>query len=100
MSALANAARGETVLLIDGVPRRLCLTLGALSELETAFAAPSLAALAERLSRLSAADCLVVLSALLAGGGSPSTPAELAAARIDLREAAGAIAEAFRLALE
>ncbi|MCG8442231.1 MAG: gene transfer agent family protein, partial [Caulobacterales bacterium] len=34
---LVNAPRGETSLVIDGRPRRLCLTLGALAEIETAL---------------------------------------------------------------
>ena len=35
----ANRARGEVVVVLTGRERRLCLTLGALAELETAFAA-------------------------------------------------------------
>lgn len=100
MSALRNAARGEVALAIDGVERRLCLTLGALAELEAAFDVVSLEELAARLAKLSAADSLVVLAALLAGGGEAMAPAALAQARIDVRAAAEAIGEAFRLALE
>lgn len=99
MSALVNAARGEVALSIDGRARRLCLTLGALAELETAFAQPSLGALAQRLSRLSASDLLIVLEALLRGGGEPMSRAELAHARLDPAEAARAVGQAFRLAL-
>ncbi|MEN9874686.1 MAG: hypothetical protein RL186_1583, partial [Pseudomonadota bacterium] len=34
---LPNGARGESVLHVDGRPLILCLTLGALARLETAF---------------------------------------------------------------
>ena len=44
----ANRHRGEIEALIDGERRILCLTLGALAELETAFQADDLTALAER----------------------------------------------------
>ena len=64
-----NRARGETSLSIDGQERRLCLTLGALAELESALDAPGLSALAERLQHFSAQDLLIVLGALLRGGG-------------------------------
>jgi hypothetical protein len=99
MSALCNRARGETVIVVDGAPRKLCLTLGALAELETAFDAVSLAELAERLGYLSAGDLLIVLAALLRGGGEAITPAALADARLDVREAARAVTETFERAL-
>ena len=35
---VANRARGQVIQPVGGTPRRLCLTLGALAELETAFA--------------------------------------------------------------
>lgn len=98
MPGLANAARGETLLRIDGAPRRLCLTLGALAELEAAFDCVSLQALAQRLGQLSAGDMLLVLAALLAGGGEAMTPTGLAKAQIDPREAARAVSEAFERA--
>jgi hypothetical protein len=101
MSApLFNRARGEAALDIDGAPHRLCLTLGALAELEAAFDVEGFAALGERFAAMSASDMLTVLAALSAGGGAPKTSAELAAAAIDPRAAAAAIAAAFRRAFE
>jgi hypothetical protein len=49
----ANAARGEVVVPLAGTPRRLCLTLGALAELEAAFEVNGFAGLAHRLRILS-----------------------------------------------
>ncbi len=95
MTHLHNKARGETVLIIDGAPRRLCLTLGALAELEAAFDVGSLAELGERLMNFGAADLIHVLAALTAGGGAPMSAAEISKARIDTQEAARAITEAF-----
>ena len=95
MSALRNRARGEVVLAIDGAPQRLCLTLGALAELEAAFDVDGFAALGERLAHLSASDLITILAALT---GRPG--AEIAAAQIDPREAASAVASAFREAFE
>jgi hypothetical protein len=92
---LLNAARGEVALTIDGSPVRLCLTLGALAELEAAFGGADLGALAQRLAAPRAQDLLVLLAALAKGGGTPLTPTQVAGARIDPVEAATAIAAAF-----
>jgi hypothetical protein len=100
MPTLHNAARGEVLLEIDGVKQRLCLTLGALAELEAAFECISLADLGERLSHLTPSDLLVVLSALTTGGGARCSPAALAAAAIEPRAAAAAVAAAFKAALD
>lgn len=100
MRETCNAARGEVLLAIDGRERRLCVTLGALAELEAAFDAASLAELGERLARLTANDLVIVLAALTAGGGAPMNATELAAARIDPKAAAIAVAEAFRAAFD
>ena len=66
-----NKRRGEVAVELDGEPYRLRLTLGALAELEAAYAAEDLAALVERFSRgrLSAADIVRVLGAGLRGAG-------------------------------
>ncbi len=98
MTTLRNAARGEAVLHIEGKAHRLRLTLGALAELEAAFDAASIDALAARFAHLGADDLLVVLEALCAGGGNPMSRADLAASAIAPRAAAHAVAEAFRLA--
>lgn len=98
MSALANAARGESVLQVDGRPLILCLTLGALARLETAFGVRTMAALEARLRDLSGADLLVVVSALMMPNGESLTPEDLAKCRIDPAAAATAIAQAFERA--
>ena len=82
------------VCTLGGEPRRLCLTLGALAELESAFGVDGWEGLSERLRRLSARDMGVVLCALLRGGGEEAIDVE----RIDFREAAEAVAAAFTAA--
>lgn len=68
---VANGQRGEIVAILDGEPRRLCLTLGALAELETVFGVDGLSELAARLSKgqLSASDIMAIIAAGLRGGG-------------------------------
>jgi hypothetical protein len=81
----ANRHRGEIEAVIGGERRILCLTLGALAELETAFAAGDLQALAERFStgRLKAGDLVRVVGAGLRGGGHPLSDDEVAALPLD-----------------
>lgn len=78
-----NARRGEVAAELDGRSYRLCLTLGALAELESAFGAADLNALAERFSsgRLSAGDIVKLLGAGLRGAGNAVSDAEVAAMR-------------------
>ena len=97
---VANRARGQVVQPIGGIDRRLCLTLGALAELETAFGLEGWEALSERLRALSAKDMLLVLAALLRGGGEDQAAAELSTLPVDFREAALAVAAAFMAAGE
>lgn len=92
----ANGVRGETVVRLAGAPRRLCLTLGALAEIETALGASGVTALSERMRTLSARDLMAVLAALLRGGGDPALAGELDRAAIDPVEAAEAVARAFK----
>ncbi|HEV7416030.1 gene transfer agent family protein [Tianweitania sediminis] len=68
-----NKRRGEVAARLDNRDYRLCLTLGALAELESAFAATDLRALVERFSSgtLSATDMIAILGAGLRGGGNP-----------------------------
>ncbi len=82
---MANARRGEIEAEIDGRAQVLCLTLGALAELETAFAVDNLSALARRFSsgELAARDLIRVIGAGLRGGGSAASDAEVGAMRFD-----------------
>ena len=98
MSALANAVRGESVLHVDGRPLILCLTLGALARLETAFSVRTMSELEARLRDLSGGDLLVVVSALIMRDGQSLTPEDLAKAHVDPAAAANAIAQAFERA--
>lgn len=81
----ANMRRGEIAATIDGRAYTLCLTLGALAELESAFAVDDLAALAERFStgRLSARDLARVVGAGLRGGGAAVSDDEVACMTVE-----------------
>src|SRR6266446_1085929 len=79
--SMANIHRGEIETEIGGARRRLVLTLGALAELEAAFGADDLVALAERFGsgRLKARDLTRIIAAGLRGAGQDVTEAEVAA---------------------
>ena len=83
---------------LAGAERRLCLTLGALAEIETGLELDGLSGLAERMRALSARDLTVVLAALLRGGGERALADDLDRAPVDPREAAEAVAKAFAAA--
>jgi len=93
-----NGARGEVRVSLAGVERRLCLTLGALAEMETALEVDGFEALAGRLRALSARDLTVILAALLRGGGEHALAGALDQASIQPGEAAAAVAAAFAAA--
>ncbi len=76
---MPNKRRGEVALHLGDARYTLCLTLGALAELEDAFAVHDLLALAERFGsgRLSSRDLLTLLAVALRGG-HPMSDAEVA----------------------
>jgi len=80
---MANRHRGEITAELGGRQRTLVLTLGALAELEAAFGASDLVALAERFGggRLSARDLVVIIGAGLRGAGEAVSDDEVAAMR-------------------
>ena len=94
-----NAARGETVLTVGGRGRRVCLTLGALAEIESALGCRTMAELELRMRGLSAGDLMIVIAALLRGGGEGETAARIGELDVAPGAAARAVAEAFRLGL-
>ncbi|MEL6364674.1 MAG: GTA-gp10 family protein [Pseudomonadota bacterium] len=101
VSTLApNGVRGETVVEIDGAPRRLRLTLGALAELETAFDVCGPSAIAARLALGRAADIALALATLLRAGGEGAAADRVLEAEIEPLAAARAVAAAFASAGE
>jgi hypothetical protein len=82
---MANTHRGEIEARLDGKPFRLCLTLGALAELEAAFGNEDMLALATRFEtgRLSAHDCVLVIGAGLRGAGYQITDEAVSAMTTD-----------------
>lgn len=82
---MANRRRGEIEAVLDGEPHVLVLTLGALAELEAAFGAEDLSALAARFGqgRLAALDAVRIIGAGLRGAGEAVSDAEVAAMRAE-----------------
>jgi hypothetical protein len=78
---MPNLHRGEIEAEIGGARRKLVLTLGALAELESAFGADDMLALAERFGtgRLKARDLVRVIAAGLRGAGENVSDDEVAA---------------------
>jgi hypothetical protein len=81
----ANGRRGEVEAVIDGERRILCLTLGALAEIETAFGVDNIADLVARISggRLGSAEMIAILGAALRGGGNVVADEDVADMRVD-----------------
>jgi len=81
---MANGRRGEIDAELDGRRYTLCLTLGALAELESGLGADDLVALAERFEarRLSARDLLRIIACGLRGGGCAVSDADVAAMKV------------------
>jgi hypothetical protein len=99
---MPNRRRGEVALDLGGRRYTLCLTLGALAELEDAFQVADLAALGERFAggRLRSRDLLALLAIGLRGGGHALDDREVAALPLDggIEAVANALAEMLALA--
>lgn len=94
---MANRLRGEIEAEIGGHSYVLCLTLGALAELEARLQAGDLAGLAERFAggRISARDLTAIIGAGLRGGGNAIGDDDLARLAIE-----GGLAGAARIAAD
>ena len=94
---MANAHRGEIDALIGGERLTLCLTLGALAELESRLQAGDLVGLCERFEKgkVSAADLIALIGAGLRGGGNEISDDALARLTIE-----GGLTGAARIAAE
>jgi hypothetical protein len=89
----SNAVRGEVRAVIGGQARKLCVTFGALAEIETELSVSDMAELGARLKRLSPQDLWVVVSALLRGAGETAL---IDHTETDVAQLASAVAAAFR----
>ena len=95
---MANAHRGEIEAELSGRRYVLCLTLGALAEIEHAYGGEDLIAIAQRFEagRIGATDAIRVIGAGLRGAGNAITDEEVAAMRAE-GGAAGFLAIVVRL---
>lgn len=77
---MANRHRGEITAELGGRTYTLCLTLGALAELEHAYGDTDIIAIAERFEtgRVGAADAIRIIGAGLRGGGTDISDEDIA----------------------
>lgn len=82
---MANRHRGEIEAELGGRRYTLCLTLGALAEIEHAYGGEDLLAIAERFEqgRIRATDAIRVIGAGLRGGGNDIADDAVAAMQVD-----------------
>ncbi|MCA3561493.1 MAG: gene transfer agent family protein [Aestuariivirga sp.] len=85
---MANAHRGEIEAELSGRKYVLCLTLGALAELEHAYGGEDLIAIAQRFEagKIGASDAIRVIGAGLRGAGNVVSDEQVA----DMRAEGGA----------
>ena len=76
---MVNSRRGEVEAFLDGRSYRLCLTLGALAELEHSFGEADMVALTKRFEdgRLSSSDAIKIIGAGVRGGGEDISDVEI-----------------------
>ena len=82
---MANRHRGEIEAALTGKTYTLCLTLGALAEIESAYGGEDLIAIAERFEkgRIGASDAIRVIGAGLRGAGNVVSDSEVAAMTVE-----------------
>ncbi len=82
---MANIHRGEIEAELSGRRYVLCLTLGALAEIEHAYGGEDLLAIAQRFEagRIGAKDAILVIGAGLRGAGNAVTDEEVAAMTVE-----------------
>lgn len=82
---MANHRRGEIDAVLDGRTYQLCLTLGALAELESSFGDEDMLALARRFEngRISSRDACRIIGAGLRGAGNDVSDADVGRMRAE-----------------
>ena len=97
---MTNAARGEVALKSrDGVSYTLCLTLGAMAEIEEGLEIDDLTELGTRFSNMKVKDLLIILKALIHGGGQEGfSDKEFMAIPFEMKEVMAAVKGCFAAA--
>lgn len=95
-----NRLRGEVAVRIGEARAHLCLTLGALAEIQSTLGADTLGEIARRIAGASPAVMLDVLAALLRGGRDNELARQVQQLPISPQQAARWITEAFEAALD
>ena len=82
---MVNRHRGEIEAELGGMRYTLCLTLGALAEIEDSYGGEDLLAIAERFEqgRIKASDAIRVIGAGLRGAGQDITDTTVANMQVD-----------------
>jgi hypothetical protein len=82
---MVNAHRGEIEAELSGRRYTLCLTLGALAEIEHAYGGEDLVSIAERFEsgKIGASDAIRVIGAGLRGAGNAVTDEEVKAMTVE-----------------
>ena len=82
---MANRRRGEVDLILDGKIYQLCLTFGALAELEDSMKLDNISQIGQRFSsgKVRSADLIKILGAGLRGGGADISDEMAASMRCD-----------------
>lgn len=94
-----NPHRGEVLLSLGGKTYKLCLTLGALAEIEAGLELSSIGEIGARMQNLSARDLWLMTAALLKGGGQASPDTILNSTPLDIPTLAQAVSKAFKAAM-
>ena len=92
---MVNAHRGEAEIEIEGQTYTGCLTLGALAEIETALGVESVEDMGPRLQKPGFNDLLVMLAALLRGGGHDLSDQEVGRLQVDLQDLTTLVQDCF-----
>jgi len=90
-----NPQRGEVTIEGPEGELKLCLTLGAIAQLEEALGIDSLTEIESVLTKASMKHMILIVKALLAGGGNPLTDEQFMTWQVDLKGVMGKIQECF-----
>lgn len=91
---MTNKHRGEFAFTVGDETYALCLTLGALAEIETALGVDDLQQMAKRLRKPGAKHVIAILAALMRGGGHDIKDEDVSKMPIPMDEAMNALGAA------